>query len=293
MPLAPAYRSQSRLLAALAVIVALVACSSTTQTPGGSPVPSASQTPSDALLLLRVTSVGGFINPAANLAALPTVVVYADGRILAAGSPSADNPSPLVMPVSVRNVGAVGAAGILAAIKAAGLDKASSADPGVPGDSGVNVFEVISGGLTTTTRFAGNGPAGPGAAGGDNPERTAALDLLSRLLDPAETWGAAPAAETIYQPVAYRVFVAPGAPADDRTGQPPIAWPLDTPLSGFGAPAVPDLGINGLRSGVILGPDVAVMAPIFAAASAGTAFTSAGQPFTLYVRALLPDEVGS
>ena len=277
----------------LALALALSACSS-----GGSPspsqtmAPSGSPVPAAAVLLLRVTSEGGFINPAATIAALPTVVVYADGRILMAGTPSADNPHPLVVPAALRDVGASGAAAIQAAIHAAGLDVASTADPGVPGDSGVDVFDVVANGVTVTTRFAGNGPGGPGlpGGGGDNPERAAALALLDRLLDPTETWGAASAPQTVYQPVAYRVFAAPMAAGDgSASGAPAVAWPLATPLASFGTPAVPDLGVTGLRSGVVYGADLDAFARILAAA-AGTTFSSGGQTYTLWVRALLPDE---
>jgi len=291
-----ASRPTPRLVFGLALSLTLAACSTASPAPSGTPGASGSPAPGGTVLLLRVTSEGGFINPSANLAALPTVVVYADGRILTPGTPAGGNLSPLVMPVEVRDVGASGAAAILAAIRAAGLDKASTADPGVPGDSGMSVFEVVVGGATVTTRFAGNGPGGPGlpgVGGGDNPERAAALDLLSKLLDPAEMWGAASAPESVYQPVAYRVFVAPGAPVDDGSGQPAVAWPLATSLAEFGAPAVPDLGIAGLRTGIVLGADAAALAPVFAAASASTAFSSAGETYTLYVRALLPDEVES
>jgi hypothetical protein len=284
-----------RVSLALALTLALAACSTAASpSPSGTSAPSPSQA-TGAALLLRVTSEGGFINPASTLAALPTVTVYADGRIFMAAAPTTDNPNPLVYPVSVRSVGTDGAAAIQAAIHAAGLDTTSSADPGIPGDSGVNVFDVVAGGATVTTRFAGNGPGGgpglPGASG--NPERAAALDLLGRLLDPSDTWGAPSAPESVYQPLAYRVFVRPGAPAGDGSSTEPIAWPLATPLSEFGAPAVPDFGVTGLRSGIIHGNDVATAAPILESAPSSATFTSGGQDYTLLVRALLPDEVGA
>ena len=292
MSAAPFTARLPRLSLALALTLALAACSTVSPSPSGTPAPSASPS-GGAALMLRVTSEGGFINPTSTLAALPTVTVYADGRIFMAGSPSAENPSPLVWPVSVRSVGAGGAAAILAAIQAAGLDKASTADPGVPGDSGVNVFAVVVDGATVTTRFAGNGPGGPGLpGGGENPERTAALDLLGRLLDPAETWGAASAPESVYAPLGYRAFVGPDAPASESPAA-ALAWPLATPLAEFGTPAVPDFGVIGLRSGIIHGADVATAGPVLESAASDTPFTSGGQVYTLYVRALLPDEVGA
>jgi len=263
----------------------------------GAPTPSIVPSPSaaPAALLLKVTTEGGFINPSASLAALPTVAVYSDGRILTPGIVDAIYPGPLVLPVAVRDVGTAGAAAILAAIKAAGLDQPATAGPGVPGDSGTNVFTVVVDGVTTTTRIAGNGPPGqPGRpiASGDA-GREAALALLQRLIDPTDTWGQPSAADSVYAPEGYRVYIAPGAPSGDSTvTRPPVAWPLATPLADFGTPAVPDRGIAGLRQGVVLGADAATLAPVFAGATVITPFTSGGSPFTLTVRVLYPDELG-
>jgi len=94
-----------------------------TDMPSFSPGPSSGDS---ATLLLRVTTEGGFIGPSANLAALPQVTVLADGRILTPGAVDTIYPGPLLPPVQVRNVGTTGAAAILAAIRAAGLDKAGA-----------------------------------------------------------------------------------------------------------------------------------------------------------------------
>jgi hypothetical protein len=115
------------------------------------------------------------------------------------------------------------------------------------------------------------------------------LDLLNRLQDPAEAWGGTTTVAAPYVAVAYRIFVAPGAPAGD-TPAAPVAWPLATALADFGTPAVPDRGIAGLRSGIVHGEDAATLAPVLARATAITPFTSGGASFTLYVRPLLPDE---
>lgn len=289
------------ILVALTLVVA--ACGGATSTSSltvptsPSAIPSAvtSPSPAAATLLLKVTSEGGFINPAATLAALPTVAVYSDGKIMTPGPVDAIFPGPLLAPVAIRDVGASGAAAILAAIRTAGLDKPAAGGPGVPGDSGTNVFTAVVDGVTTTSRYAGGGPPGPkGPVASGDEGRVAALALLDRLLDPAETWGAAGAAEARYVPQGYRVFVAPGAPpADASVSEPTVAWPLSTPLSEFGAPATPDRGIGGLRQGAVLGADAAALGPVFEKATSLTAFTSGGSPYTLYVRALLPDELGS
>jgi hypothetical protein len=289
------------ILATLAIVV--VACTGSTSSPGasgsppaGSPQPSGAPSPSTAssTLLLKVTSEGGFINPAATLGALPTVAVYTDGRILTPGPVAAIYPGPLMPPLTVRDVGPTGAAAILVAIKAAALDTPSTAGPGIPGDSGTNVFTAVVDGVTTTSRFSGGQlgqPSHPFGSGDD--ARGAALALLDRLLDPAETWGAAAVQASAYSPSGYLIFVAPGGPASDpQASQSPVALPLATPLADFGAPAAADRGIAGLRQGTVLGPDAAVLGPILQRATTLTAFTSGGSSFTLSVRPLLPDEVG-
>ncbi|HEX8026021.1 MAG TPA: hypothetical protein VF484_07445 [Candidatus Limnocylindrales bacterium] len=289
--------------AALVLSACSAAASSPSPTGPGSPAPSnppASQpAPSPtaegaATLLLRVTTEGGFIGPAANLAALPQVTVLSDGRILTPAPVDAIYPGPLVLPVSVRNVGPSGAAAILAAIRAAGLDTQLPAGGGIAADTGKTVFLVNVDGKQVTNRLVlgGGGPGRPGGGASPDPAAAAAADLLAKLADPGETWGAASAPDSPFVPVGFRVYVAPGAPVGDgSTTEPTIAWPLSTPLASFGVPAVPDRGIAGLRQGVVLGADAQALLPILNRSNVLTPFGSAGQVFTLYVRVLLPDEV--
>ncbi len=101
------------------------------------------------------------------------------------------------------------------------------------------------------------------------------------------------ATQTTYDPTGYKIYVVPGAPpADPSLTEPDLAWPLATSLADFGSPAAADRGIVGLREGVVLDDDAAALAPILAQATTLTAFTSDGMSYTLYVRPLLPDEVG-
>jgi len=187
--------------------------------------------------------------------------------------------------------------GHVAAIRAAGLDKPSTAGPGIPGDTGTTVIVVTLDGATTTTRMAlgggAPGPGGPGipGAGSPDPAQAAAISLLARLEDPAETWGAAAVHDSMLVPQGYLVFVAPVPDGALSLPHTPIAWPLATPLATFGSPAVPDRGIAGLRQGAVLGADVAILGPVLARATADTAFSSGDGIYTLYVRPLLPDEV--
>jgi hypothetical protein len=261
----------------------------------GSPAPSPAASAAAAELILRVTNEGGFIDPSASIAAIPAVSVYSDGRILTPGAVDAIYPGPLLTPVSVRDVGAAGAAAIIGAIRSAGLDQSGGSGGGPAGDVGTTVFTVTLDGSTVTTRVPGmaGGPMGPGA-GSPDPVQAAALDLLSRLTDPTDTWGSPLAPETSLRPTGYRVFVAPGAPVPQGglSPEPTVVWPLATPLATFGSPAPADRGVAGLRVGVVDGTDAATLGPVLAGATSVTGFTSGGQTYTLYVRPLLPDETG-
>ncbi len=257
------------------------------------PPPSPSPSTGAAVPLIKITSEGGFIAGSANLAVPPMVAVYSDGRIFTPSPVPAIYPGPLVVPFSVRDVGRVGAAEIAQAIRTAGLDKPATAGPGVPGDTGTIVFTVVLDGQTTTSHFANLGAPGPQPGGSDDPGRATASDLLNRLLDSMTPWGGTVGTQSAYQPAGYRIFVVAGGPqADPTVSQSPVQWPLSTALADFGTPAVPDRGIAGLRTGVVLGADAAALGPILGRASALTPWVSGGSSYTLYVRALLPDESG-
>ncbi|MDL2335006.1 MAG: hypothetical protein QFC55_03110 [Chloroflexota bacterium] len=251
-----------------------------TPSPTHAPTPSPTPAPPSATLLLEVTNEGGFIAPSARLGQLPSIVVDADGKIY---TQAVDlNGEPTLIPgVDMRDVGPDGAAAIMAAIHDAGLDQ-NGGDVGVPGDSGVTVFTVEIDGEEYVTRVAASGPGHPG--GGDNP----AIALLNRLLDPSETWGASNPTSATYQPVAYRVYVAPAASAATDS----LAWPLATAPADFGSPATPDFGVTGLRSGIVTGADAQAFAAAVASASSQVTFTLGGDAYQAWVRPLLPDELG-
>jgi hypothetical protein len=204
--------------------------------------------------------------------------------------------------VSVRDIGAAGAAAILAAIKTAGLDK-EGAGGGVMADTGATVFTFTLDGVDVVNRVAGGGmgPGGPGKPGGgvggpgaSGAPGAAAMDLLARLQDPAETWGSASAAPiAMYTPVALRVFVAPFDATLASLPYTPIPWPLATAPDAFGSPAAADLGVTGLRSGVIMGADAATFAKAVAGAQIGTSFSVGKAIWQTWIRPLLPDELGN
>jgi hypothetical protein len=256
--------------------------------------PSASPSAVPVALLLRVTTEGGFIGPAATIASEPLVSVYADGRILTPSPIDAIYPSGFSLTYAERDLGPAGATAIITAIKAAGLDKPQTGEGGVVADTGTTVFAVTIDGVTTTSRFAG-GAGGPGRPGGSgDPEAAAANDLLARLVDESDGWGGASPTQAVYTPTAIRIFAAPGGPMPDVQVSPSsLAWPLADGLDRFGAPAVPDRGITGLRSGVVFGADLPTVVSFLEKANTLTPVTSGGKAWTIWVRPLLPDESGA
>jgi len=232
--------------------------------------------------LLEVTSEGGFINPSARIGQLPLVVVDTEGRIY---TPDSAATGDLLVPaVVVRDVGPTGAEQILTAMNAAGLDSEGS-DGGIVADTGVTVFTAEIDGQEIINRIAAGGPPGPGNPGGAD---SAALDLLARLTDPSETWGAADVTSLPFDPQVYRVF---SAPADAAAGA-PVDWPLDQPLADFGAPRTPDFGVTGLRSGIVLGNDAVTLGDALADLPADTMIESDGQSFQVWVEPILPPVAG-
>jgi hypothetical protein len=227
-----------------------------------------------------VTTEGGFINPSARLGQLPTVAVDSDGHIYMADP---DATGGAITKVALRDVGSAGAAQILAAMRAAGLDVEGD-DGGVVADTGVTIFTAVIDGDTFVNRVTANGPGGPGhPGGGDNP----ALDLLTQLTDPSVTWGATDVTSTEYVPVAYRVYDAPAA-GEGVT----VDWPLATPLADFGTPATPDFGVEGLRSGIVFGDDATTLVNTFTQPEDLVSVQSDGGVYQLWIRPLLPYELG-
>ena len=252
-----------------------------TPAPSSMPTLPPTQTPPGVSLLLEVTNEGGFIAPSAHLGEVPAVVVGTDGTIYTV-DPNATSQT-LIPAVVVRDVGTSGAAQILAAMRAAGLDQSSSSGgPGNP-DAGVTVFTAEIDGQEIVNRISQGAPGGPGHPGG-SPEP--AIDLLNRLLDPTETWGASNVSNAAFTPTAYKVYVAPAA-ATGTTAE----WPLAAPLAQFGSPAQPNFGVTDLRAGVVFGDDAATLSGALGDADAGTLVTSAGQTFQVWIRPLLPPEL--
>jgi hypothetical protein len=267
--------------------------------PSAAPTPAPSATPATAQQLLEVHTEGGFINPSASIGALPSVVVDTDGRIYTPAA-APDGPLGLIPAVTVHDVGASGLAEILAAAKQAGLVD-GTAGGGVAADTGTTVFTFEQDGSQVISRIANGGPGGPGGPGvhpgasggtasGSAAPGASAMDLLAKLVDPTTPWGGVTTPATTYTPTAYRIWVAPIA--SGGTGGAAAGWPLADPTT-FGAPAAANLGVDGLRSGVVTGADATALAKALASVPAGSTLSFGGHAYQVWIRPLLPDELGS
>ena len=278
-----------------------------------SATPAATEAPAEAAtLLLQVRSEGGFINPSARIGALPIVTVDSDGRIYTAGASG----MTMISTVLVRDTGAAGAAAILEAIKAAGLDtdNAGSGGPNTNPDAGQTIVTVVINGETFETRLSSGGgpnggnPGGIGIGGGTNPGGpvigggggtggtasggiSAAEDLVARLQDPTVGWGGPAVPATELEPQGYLVSVAPLP--DGGMGGTPVDWPLATALADFGSLATANMGQDGLRTGSVLGADATSLVKALGDAPFGTVLSSGGKTWSAWIRPLVPDELGS
>ena len=308
----PSLGRRSPLLLPLLAIAFAAACgSSVTPSPSPSSVPTPTKTPSPSPTgtptppAVTYTSARSsaidrgherrrLYQPTAHLGELPQVVVETDGKIYWPDFNNGGATQPIIQPIAMRDVGAAGAEQILAAIQAAGLDQ-DGLNCGISADTGASVFTVEIDGIEYVSRFAGGGPGGPGnpgaspAASSDpcTTVQAAALDLVARLVDPTETFGADSAPVTRLSPTAYRLWVAP---VDTTLAS--VAWPLSTPLATFGTPATPDFGVTGLRSGIVLGADAQTLRSALEQVQPGAGFTSDGTRYQFWIRALFPYEVG-
>jgi hypothetical protein len=254
-------------------------------------------------LILRVEYVGGFVPVAYTISSLPLFSLYGDGRAIFTGPMIDIFPSPAVTNLRQVVLTEAGIQQVLAAARDAGLldgDKEYSND--MIADAATAVFTVNAGGKTTTVSAYALGLA-------DNPrwteeERAAIAKLqefasqtldVSFWLDPANI----ASGDEEYPIDRLQVLAEPTVPSmatpevsDPIENQPPMDWPLSTPIAEalpitdlFG----PDLNFN---CGVITGADAATLLTAAQQANVLTPWVSEGNSYILWFRPLLPDETG-
>jgi len=249
-------------------------------------------------LILRLTSDGGLVAPGVLLNRLPQVSVYGDGLVVQPGPQIMIYPGPAVPNLQASRLTEAGLQRLLAAARAAGLfgpDRNLEAN-GIA-DAPTAVFTVNAGGavhrISAEALFETDSTAGLDA------QTIAARKLLrafgEQLGDLGNLVGAANiAAVGAYRATAIRLIVAQAPvapPSPSALVEPPIAWPLSTPLASFGAELTPASG-SGTRCGVVSGADLALVGPLLDRSNTLTPWTSGGRSWSIVVRPLLPDESG-
>ncbi len=260
--------------------------------PTGSPSASATLPTDPDTLVLQVRFEGGFVAPDYRFTAMPTVSIYADGRLIAPGAQIQIYPGPLLPAVLVTTLPAGTVERLLDDARAAGL--AGGADAAYPphgvADAPDTVFVVWTSTGATTTSFGALGMDQQDVPAAEQAARTAASAFAAKLSDPAIVGGATSIA---YAPTAARIIVRDyAATPDPQLTQRPVAWPLATPLATFGAVVVEGSPETG-RCGIVGGADLATLWPVLADANALTPFTGGGREYQLVVRPLLPHEAAT
>lgn len=283
-------------LVALAAAACTGAGAGPTSGPSGSPTATGIDYPTGASdLVLRLRYVGGFIAPAAHLLELPVISVYGDGTVIVPGPQIEIYPGPALPNLQRATIAPAGMQTLLEAAKAAGLlGPDAHYDLGGIMDASSAEFTVNADGrIHTVSAYAlmegGGATAGIDAATAAARAKLATFqaqlgDLPALLESDIGPWGP-------YQASAVQLLVNPGAPADGQgLTQPPIAWPLSTPLATFGK-GLPELS-QRQRCGVVSGSDLELLMPLLEKANTLTPWTDAGAPFGIAVRPLLPADEG-
>jgi hypothetical protein len=248
-------------------------------------------------VVLRIEYVGGFTLPEARLTQLPLAALYGDGRLVTEGPVIAIYPPPALPNLRQIRLTEEGIQAVLAAADPAGLiGRSRRYDNPLIADAPYTVMTVRAGGKTTVVAVY--------ALGSDNPEwadeQRAAVQAIQQFAGSfidVTSWlpeSAIGSGDEDFPIERLQVLAQPyetsGVVADPA--QPPVDWPIDTPLSSFepmgslpGSPAT-------LSCAVLSGADAEAVAAVALGANTLTPWVSEEQEWLLMLRPLLPDETG-
>ena len=242
-------------------------------------------------VVLQVTEVGGYTTPTVLTGRLPTVTVYADGRVITDGPVVAIWPPPALPNLQVHLLDDGGVRDLVDRALAAGV--AETGDLGEPSVTDVTStrFVVRTGGTTVTREVyalgIGSAPGRDGSSGLTQ-EQSAARERLSALVDdlrdPAATLGAdRVTGPEPYRPETVAALVSPYVEVEPA--QPERRWPgPELP----GEPIAPDVTCV-----TATGEEAEALLAEASSASGATPWTSAdGSRWSVLLRPLLPHESG-
>jgi hypothetical protein len=287
-----------RLLLGIAAVLGILlgACAGGGSSPSGDIVH-----PGGDVLILRISTEGGFIAPGALFSQLPGLSVFGDGRVIVPGAVEELFPGPALPPLQVRRLSEVGIQAVLREVAATGLFTGSRRFDGarnVVADAGTTVFLLHADGRDVTVAVYGLGTLDPSnppqrIGGGELAAHRALMRVSERLgaLDgwlPAGAW--LDAAWQPYTPDAFRLLVrnADTDPPDQSgIGNQLVPWPIGANPATFGQPSTRPAGS---RCGVVTGADAATWLRVLRQANQLTRFTAAPHRYEVTPRPLLPDE---
>ncbi|MGN9911085.1 hypothetical protein ACTMTJ_26355 [Phytohabitans sp. LJ34] len=284
MTIAPGFRA-----AAAASLFLLVACA---QDGGNSTLPAGAPEPRDPdTVALRIDHTGGFTTPGDNVARLPIVTIYGDGRAIVQGPQPAIYPGPALPNLQVIKISSADVDKLVARATGAGVGTAKDLGQPPIADAPSTRFTVgAEGGPAITEVYAlSEADNASGLTADQVAARTKLRDLLTAVSDLPTTLGIKAGSEQAYEPVTLAAIASPYVAPDPATvgkEQTAVAWP---------GPALPGTSVGkGLETGcvTVTGADTAKVLAAAGKANAATPWTSDGRKWTVILRPLLPDEAG-
>jgi hypothetical protein len=243
-------------------------------------------------LILQMAYEGGFVPYEYTLGSTPFWSLFGDGTLIVPGPQIEIYPGPALPNLTATQVSEDGIQAILEAARDAGLlDGDANYGDQCIADAATTVFTTDADGQTSVvSAYALDVGEPAGTCGNDkDADARAKLAAFQAKLTDLQSWlpDGSVGSERPYDPTDMRVYVLPYQ-GDPELPQDPIAWPLDPPLDGFGAPMAN--APADTRCGVVTGDDLATLLSAARDANGLTPWTSGGTEYQLIFRPLLPDE---
>jgi hypothetical protein len=271
---------------ALVVVVAAGGCAARAAAHAGpGPGPAATATGDD--LVVQVEEVGGFVAPSTIVTRVPTISVYADGRVITAGPQDDIFPGPALPNILVQRISTTDVARLATMARDAGVGTATdTAQMGVADASTTRFTVRVGDDLQTTDIYALDMSDAQMMTGAQRAVRLALKALVAKLADLPHTLS--PDAVSKAEPYRPTAMTAIAWPHDTTDPNAPRQREMDWP-----GPTLPGVPLNpgmDLHCILVTGTSLTGVLDAAAKANVATPWTSAGRQWTVGFRPLLPDE---